>query len=176
MSNHEYLSKLRGIHMSRVSCQKDPTRHAYAWQIRPFWQETLDVRSYGTLQQNVSTNLFDDIYGHFSEGITCQPRLIRPDLPAPIALLRMAEVVGIECVVRPLFLLYKRANDLQCGVVITKSIFSEVITPHSSTERARYGVFLWVETLIYLLPLSLQWVYWCNANVSSNDPDQLLEL
>ena len=29
--------------MSRVSCQKGSTRHAYAWQIGPFWQETLDV-------------------------------------------------------------------------------------------------------------------------------------
>ena len=26
-----------------VSCQKGPTRHAYAWQIGPFWQETLDI-------------------------------------------------------------------------------------------------------------------------------------
>ena len=30
--------------MSRISCQKGPTRHAYAWQIGPFWQDTLDVR------------------------------------------------------------------------------------------------------------------------------------
>ena len=30
-------------HMSRVSCQKGPTRHAYAWQIGPFWQDTLNV-------------------------------------------------------------------------------------------------------------------------------------
>ena len=29
--------------MSMVSCQKGPTRHAYAWQIGPFWQDTLDV-------------------------------------------------------------------------------------------------------------------------------------
>ena len=29
--------------MSRVSCQKGPTRHAYAWQIGPFWQDILDV-------------------------------------------------------------------------------------------------------------------------------------
>ena len=28
---------------SMVSCQKGPTRHAYAWQIGPFWQDTLDV-------------------------------------------------------------------------------------------------------------------------------------
>ena len=28
--------------LTMVSCQKGPTRHAYAWQIRAFWQETLD--------------------------------------------------------------------------------------------------------------------------------------
>ena len=27
-----------------VSCQKGPTYHAYAWQIGPFWQDTLDIR------------------------------------------------------------------------------------------------------------------------------------
>ena len=26
-----------------VSCQKGPTRHAYAWQIGPFWQDTIDI-------------------------------------------------------------------------------------------------------------------------------------
>ena len=26
-----------------VSCQKGPTRHAFAWQIGPFWQDTLDI-------------------------------------------------------------------------------------------------------------------------------------
>ena len=29
--------------ISMVSCQKGPTRHAYAWQIGPFWQDTLDM-------------------------------------------------------------------------------------------------------------------------------------
>ena len=29
--------------ISRVSCQKGPTRHAYAWQIGPFWQDALDI-------------------------------------------------------------------------------------------------------------------------------------
>ena len=28
---------------SRVSCQKGPTRHAYAWQIGPFWQDSLGL-------------------------------------------------------------------------------------------------------------------------------------
>ena len=25
-----------------VSCQKGPIRHAYAWQIGPFWQDTME--------------------------------------------------------------------------------------------------------------------------------------
>ena len=28
---------------SMVSCQKGPTHHAYAWQIGPFWRDTLDM-------------------------------------------------------------------------------------------------------------------------------------
>ena len=31
---------------SMVSCQKGPTRHAYAWQIGPFWQDTLVIYRY----------------------------------------------------------------------------------------------------------------------------------
>ena len=31
------------IHKSMVSCQKGPTRHADAWQIGPFWQDTLEI-------------------------------------------------------------------------------------------------------------------------------------
>ena len=30
-------------HNSILSCQKGPTRHAYAWQIGPFWQDTLEL-------------------------------------------------------------------------------------------------------------------------------------
>ena len=29
--------------ISRVSCKKGPTHHAYAWNIGPFWQDTLDM-------------------------------------------------------------------------------------------------------------------------------------
>ena len=31
------------LRISRVSCQKGPTRHAYTWQIGPFWQDTHDT-------------------------------------------------------------------------------------------------------------------------------------
>ena len=37
------LEKERYFHKSMVSCQKGPTRHAYAWQIGPFWQNTLEI-------------------------------------------------------------------------------------------------------------------------------------
>ena len=29
--------------ISMVSCQKGPTRHAYSWQIGPFWQDTINI-------------------------------------------------------------------------------------------------------------------------------------
>ena len=35
--------KLHVYMISMVSCQKGPTRHAYAWQIGPFWKDTLDI-------------------------------------------------------------------------------------------------------------------------------------
>ena len=40
---HSHLVTLD--HISMVSCQKGPTRHANAWQIGPFWQDTLDIQS-----------------------------------------------------------------------------------------------------------------------------------
>ena len=30
-------------YITMVSCQKGPTRHAYAWQIGPFWQDALEL-------------------------------------------------------------------------------------------------------------------------------------
>ena len=39
--NNGTRNKIHDI--SRVSCQKGPSRHAYAWQIGPFWQDTLDL-------------------------------------------------------------------------------------------------------------------------------------
>ena len=32
--------------ISRASCQKGTTRHVYAWQIGPFWQDSLDICTY----------------------------------------------------------------------------------------------------------------------------------
>ena len=37
-----------------VSCQKGPTRHAYALQIGPFWQDDLDV---GVLEYMYTENI-----------------------------------------------------------------------------------------------------------------------
>ena len=31
-------------HISEGTCKKGPTRHAYAWQIAPFWQDTLGIK------------------------------------------------------------------------------------------------------------------------------------
>ena len=29
--------------ISKVSCQKGPTHHAYTWRVGPFWQDTIDI-------------------------------------------------------------------------------------------------------------------------------------
>ena len=39
----KYVRYASSTRISRVSCQKGLTRHAYAWQIGPFWQDTLDM-------------------------------------------------------------------------------------------------------------------------------------
>ena len=41
-----------------VSCQKGPTRHAYAWQIGPFWQDTLDIRNDNIYHVNIEAYPF----------------------------------------------------------------------------------------------------------------------
>ena len=38
-------NRLMAMFISMASCQKGPTRHVYAWQIGPFQQETLDIKS-----------------------------------------------------------------------------------------------------------------------------------
>ena len=37
-----WLIPMTNSHKSMVSRQKGPTRHAYSWQIGPFWQDTLE--------------------------------------------------------------------------------------------------------------------------------------
>ena len=37
-----YNAEVAFIPYSMVSCQKGPIRHAYTWQIGPFWQDILD--------------------------------------------------------------------------------------------------------------------------------------
>ena len=46
MSNEHiaYCTTMNRVqNISMVSCQKGPICHAYAWQIGPFWQDTLDI-------------------------------------------------------------------------------------------------------------------------------------
>ena len=43
--------------ISRVSCQKGPTRHAYAWQIGPFGQDTHDIQMSYNAELDVITHL-----------------------------------------------------------------------------------------------------------------------
>ena len=49
---------MRSEDISMVSCQKGPTRHVYAWQVGPFWQDTLDIWVLDV--HNVIADLFYD--------------------------------------------------------------------------------------------------------------------
>ena len=52
-----------------VSCQKGPTRHAYVWQIAPFWQDTLElwVSSYLILPAICTGPVFCLLFGVSSD-------------------------------------------------------------------------------------------------------------
>ena len=52
--------------ISRVSCQKGPTRHAYAWQIRPFWQDT---QTNILVYQNTNIFLADDLVQTYTGSV-----------------------------------------------------------------------------------------------------------
>ena len=43
--NASITAMTKAEHKSRVSCQKGSTHHAYAWQIGPFWQDTLEIKA-----------------------------------------------------------------------------------------------------------------------------------
>ena len=51
--------------ISMVSCQKGPTRHAYAWQIGPLWQDTLDI--FLTFVCNVLLARMSRVWGRLSQ-------------------------------------------------------------------------------------------------------------
>ena len=56
--------------------------------------------------------------------------------------------------------------DIRCCVVITLSILSPILTntSHSLLVRARYGMYLVVQTVIYTLPQSLRWCMYYHVN------------
>ena len=53
------------LSISMVSRQKGPYRHAYAWQIGPFWQETLDITFVGQVYY-----MLVDVYGENLTNMT----------------------------------------------------------------------------------------------------------
>ena len=58
-------TKCYNIHMSMVSCQKGPTRHAYAWQIGPFWQDTLDIGCWKLLCHGKIPYCVSPLFGYY---------------------------------------------------------------------------------------------------------------
>ena len=56
---------------SMVSCQKGPTRHAYAWQIGPFWQDTMELWYMYLVISNLKCVLRSGWYLTKKNYITC---------------------------------------------------------------------------------------------------------
>ena len=45
----------RALSAMRISCQKGPICHAYAWQIGPFWQDALAIRTHQMIYIGISS-------------------------------------------------------------------------------------------------------------------------
>ena len=56
-------------YISMVSCQKGPTRHAYAWQIGPFWQDTLELCSISYADNSVFADTLATLETRASAGV-----------------------------------------------------------------------------------------------------------
>ena len=77
--------------ISRVSCKKGPTRHAYAWQIGPFWQDTLDL--------NLHFSLSGDLMVHYEAKVM-------PSFAVGSHVLRCASCPYLTCVILCAFVLW----------------------------------------------------------------------
>ena len=51
------LIKPKNSHTLMVSCRKGPTCHACAWQLGPFWQDTLDIKCGAIKPQSIFSKL-----------------------------------------------------------------------------------------------------------------------
>ena len=82
---HRLDFELWGWDNSRVSCQKGPTCHAYAWQIGPFWQDTLDMGCLFSIHwKPVTTTYGDDSVMRLGCASHTPPHYIGPSTSGPI--------------------------------------------------------------------------------------------
>ena len=66
-----------------VSCQKGPTRHAYAWQIGPFWYDTLEISSIagqalGVELENFTASTEERFVRHLHSVLNNEPFVNKP--------------------------------------------------------------------------------------------------
>ena len=75
------VSKFSKFIISMVSCQKGPTRHAYAWQIGPFWQDTLDM--YGLRNQTATKQSAKQEHNSWNVMMTTLKRVLGESINSP---------------------------------------------------------------------------------------------
>ena len=105
-------------YISMVSCQKGPTRHAYAWQIGPFWQDTLDILASGR--------------SHSAPGIQQTSVNFRPAAGPLYESKWVTRCCDIQCLLSAVFV-YKTAalKDATCWCFpccVHKQLFNKVIS------------------------------------------------
>ena len=108
---------------SRVSCQKGPSHHghAYAWQIGPFWQDTLHIdsmyHSYRRWQCTEHNNYNDKTYVRF-------------------ALMNDTPYLTLNCVVS--FMSYTKKNDRDTWT------HYGLMTPYGGMDLRQHWFRLWM--------------------------------
>ena len=123
--------------MSMVSCQKEPTRHAYAWQIGPFWQDTLDVCLHVTCMVDSQYSQYQSTYAldsHIVFDMNClQGPFIYVSNDLEVFVLSIYHILLIVC---------------STSLKKLRSIYLSRRTNHSTWFR-NHNHFIWIFSSVY---------------------------
>ena len=156
---------------SMVSCQKGPTRHAYAWQIGPFWQDTLAISLLFQLMAVSSTVSQRTNLQHIVEilSLDCENVqefflfvviLITTPLLLLVTLTYMWMLVGVASLTGPALLMIVVPINALCFSTYAKR---KMVRSHIIAQRS---IFIVCNSFIHLIKASK---VSCNENVSELD-------
>ena len=133
-----------------VSCQKGPTRHAYAWQIGPFWQDTLDLSHQ---LQSAQVALVQPIKSHSTLSL----------------LIRLARVPNTTTPWEQL----SKVQSIQSGRIVIWTDYSGSYRTHTQVKTMVNGALPLTSTgNLIITPLNISLFKWCcySTSISSVSP------